>query len=202
MLNLIHPDDRTVMSVLRTMGKGWWIAGGTPLRWYDNRPADSDLDIYFDSVHSFEHMQRAMLKLQETTSAWRLDQRAMAMLVDTRTETDNAETYRVRVKNHHTPDEDEYSIQLIKRTFYADAKELLADFDITVCQIATDGHRLWTSDDFARDMAHRRLRFNRVNENSGKRLIKYWIYGFQPDDATLARVCDQPTLALRSSDDY
>lgn len=199
MLRLVHDDDTPMVSALSMLGDGWWIAGGTPLRWYQRCAVDSDVDLYFNSAESFQRMQGRLQKIAE-----KFDTRRVSYLQVTKVHsTDNADTYRLDVNPVGDADTvQEYTVQLIKRRWYADPRQLLEDFDITVCQIATDGEQLWTSAAFARDVHQRRLRFSRVTANSAKRLIKYWIYGFEPDDATIQRICDQPELTLRSTDDY
>ena len=80
---------------------------------------------------------------------------------------------------------------------------MIDDFDLTVCQIATDGKQLWTGEHFARDVADRRLRFHKLGPNSAKRLVKYWIYGYQPTDTEIARVNSAPNLNWKAAvDDY
>ena len=201
MLNLIHPDDHGLVTALQRLCDGWWIAGGTPLRWYQQRPADSDVDLYFNCQDSYDRMHRKLQQLYDKGLAGTYNQWFNGLRVDRVHTTDNAVTWSMSITRGND-NADEYSIQCIKRRFYDDPIALVDDFDITVCQIATDGQRVWTGDDFARDVAAGRLRFNTLTPNSGKRLVKYWIYGFTPDDETIQRICDQPQLATRSDDDY
>jgi len=92
-------------------------------------------------------------------------------------------------------------VQLIKREFYETPESIIDDFDITVCQIATDGKRIWTSEHFARDVAHKRLRFNKLSAGSAKRLVKYWVYGYEPTELELNTIFAATTLNWSAGDD-
>ena len=96
-----------------------------------------------------------------------------------------------------------YKVQLIQRQFYETPQAIIDDFDITVCQIVTDGKQVWTGERFARDVAERRLRFHKLSPGSAKRLVKYWVYGYQPSDAEIDMINTAPNLNWKvTQDDY
>jgi hypothetical protein len=112
-------------------------------------------------------------------------------------ETENAVTYSVTM-----PSTDKsYKLQLIKRRFYVDAQDLLADFDISVCQIATDLTSVWTGQHFAEDVKNNRLRVVSANRNTPKRLVKYWTLGFVPEDSDIDSVLTRDDLSWEFSND-
>ena len=204
---MIHADDMHLITKLRRLSRRWWIAGGTPLRWYQNRPADSDIDLFFRDQRDLDVMQHQLERMKEDYSnlngLWDRTRGRAPMLVSRTHATANAISYDVQVLGNDDS-YDIYNVQLIKRRFYDSAEAVLADFDISVCQIVVDHEeRVYVGEHFARDVADRRLRFVNITPTSAKRLIKYWVYGFQPDDDTVRRIMDAPDLNLaRSDDDY
>lgn len=199
--DVVHADDRMVIEVLGKLRCDYWIAGGTVLNWYLGRPADSDIDLFFRDQTSFDRMRQALEKvddIQWTYGTYRpreLSQQRIAA-------TDNAITYRLTIDTGKGHDYS-YDVQLIRRSFYATARELVDDFDITVCQVAWDGKRLIASDSFAGDVANRRLRISRIGPNTTKRFVKYWTYGYQPCDADVDMILNATDQNLQAGkDDY
>jgi len=115
---------------------------------------------------------------------------------------ERAETYEIQFYGSDSL----HKIQLIKSRYHDDYKELINTFDISVCQVATDGDSWWVGDYFIRDLRDRRLRMVHQNAHSLKRMIKYWAYGFTPDDETIQSVIDyndtQWTFDNVESEDY
>lgn len=169
----VHSDDKVIFNFLNPTKYKAIIAGGCALAWYQNQPVGKrDIDIWFPNETHFNKL-----------SNWLLSHSFCRKTYDTK----DAETWEVR--NSST---NQYRVQLIKNRFYKDQKDILDAFDITVCQIATDGNTWWHSDQFCQDLKDRRLRLTKTHPSSVKRLIKYWTYGYQPDDTALQMIIDNP----------
>lgn len=171
-IKTVVESDQEVFALLNLHNFDAVVAGGAALSWYDNQPVGSkDIDIW--------------CKDQKNQTA--LSQLFMEKGYRKSFDSDNAETYDIFVKDKHN-----YRIQIIKNRSYNTVEELIHSFDITVSQIATDGKTWWLGDNFIRDFKNRKLVLTKIHKTSIKRLIKYWIYGFQPDDIALQMIIDNP----------
>jgi hypothetical protein len=170
---VVHPGDQQIYTRLNIKGHEAIIAGGCALSWYMNQPVGKrDIDIWFPNQKRFEAMSQELLSDSKFRKVF---------------DTKDAETYK-----YQRPDSEYYRIQLIKNRFYNHPSDVISAFDITVCQIATDGETWWLGDQFSQDLKNRRLRLTKTHPGSVKRLIKYWNYGFQPEDAELQVIIDNP----------
>lgn len=182
------------------------------LNWYQHKPADSDIDLFFHSEKDFDKMNKLFTNAYEIATSIDsvLPKFAVKKTYETidsdifitdRHASDNAVTYSVTISGASHP---LWKVQLIKRRFYKNIEDVIDDFDITVCQIATDSYnKIVTSKHFAEDVAAKRLRFVNMTPSSAKRLIKYWAYGFTPTDDDIQSVIDYLDLDLtRREDDY
>lgn len=219
-MDIVHADDKVFLAQLKSMGpeRGMWIAGGAPLSWYLGMPVGSDIDLFFEDAESYQHMLDALVRhverrqsvLQDFTSwihgnairprfngDWNL---SLSKLMETK----NAVTFEAMFTNGDSSLPKRYQVQLIRRRWYALVSDLLDDFDITVCQIATNLDVVHVGRHFAEDVAKRRLRLNNVTPSTTKRVIKYWVYGYQPDDQLLERLLGDDTQVMEalSTDDY
>ncbi len=187
------------------------------MSWYQHKPADSDIDLFFYSEKDFDKMNELFASAYEIeitavdTALFGLPAMAKAtpkykktnsdIVVTEKHASENAITYSVTISGSPHP---VWKVQLIKRRFYNTIDDVINDFDITVCQIATDSYnKIVTGQHFAEDVAAKRLRFTNMTPSSAKRLIKYWTYGFTPTDEDVQSVIDCPDLDLtRREDDY
>jgi hypothetical protein len=84
-------------------------------------------------------------------------------------------------------------------------QEIIDNFDVTVCQLATDG-RQWVLGDYtARDIREKNLRMRiPLQADAVKRLTKYWIYGYRPVDGLIEAVQNNPVgkWEFNPSEDY
>lgn len=171
---LVHPVDTKIFHLLTYIGADIVVAGGCALSWYQQQPVGlKDIDVWFKSQRNFDRLSE-FLNREESRCRKVYD-------------TENAETWKITISTEMV-----YRVQLIKNKFYNRPEELIEDFDITVCQIATDGHTWWHSDRFCQDLKDRRLAMTKTHPGSVKRLIKYWTYGFQPDDAVIQQISVNP----------
>ncbi len=173
--SLVHAEDYKIYEFLNIEKYNAIIAGGCALSWYQHQPVGlKDIDLWFDTQDHLNEMSRFL-------SDYSFNRRAF--------QSANAETWECTADNNKT-----YRIQLIKNYFYTDIHEVINNFDISVCQIATDGNTWYHSDQFCADLKEKRLRFVKNTPGSLKRLIKYWGYGFQPDDNTLHMIINNSQI--------
>lgn len=220
-MKLVHEKDRHFISYLMSMapneGHGMWIAGGTPLSWYRGEPTNSDIDLFFEDEKTYRQMLSALEKHRSEMDSALSDFTSwisgatlrpkstkgygvsMSKLIETR----NAVTFEAHSSSRDEETVRRYHVQLIRRRWYPMVTDLLDDFDITVCQIATNLDAVHTGRHFAEDVANRRLRLHNVTPSTTKRLIKYWVYGYQPDDQLLESLLADDTQVMEASqDDY
>lgn len=170
----VHNDDRVIFNFLTPLKYRAIVAGGCALAWYQNQPVGvKDIDLWFPNEQKLVQMHERLLGHSFCRKTF---------------DTKDAETWEIR----NTPRGPNYRVQLIKNRYYTSPQDIIDAFDITVCQIATDGDTWWHSDQFAQDLKNRRLRLTKTHPGSVKRLIKYWTYGFQPDDAALEMIINNP----------
>lgn len=172
---LLPYEDQDILKFLSLNKHHAIVAGGAALSWYQDRAVgDKDIDIWFNNQSSFDRMSKY---LEAHSARCRITYN-----------TENAQTWSVDV-NTNSP---RYKIQLIKNNFWKDPKDIIQEFDFTVCQIATDGFTWYHSDNFCQDLKDRKLRTTKIRPLITKRLLKYWIYGFQPDDQLIQQMIDHP----------
>ena len=205
-MNMVHPDDQSIVDYLHQLvyyEDHCWIGGGTALNWYLGQPCDSDIDLFFRGQRVFHALSSKLNSLYDENGKDWISKPNQLWSVTERHTTGNAVTYNLVRQISRADTGRSYKVQLIKRAFYDTPEAVIDDFDLTVCQIATDGKQLWTGEHFARDVADRRLRFHKLGPNSANRLVKYWIYGYQPTDTEIARVNSAPNLNWKAAvDDY
>lgn len=204
-MNFVHADDRDIVEYLQGLvhyKDHCWIGGGTPLNWYQGRPCDSDIDLFFRGQAVCDKLNAKLNEHYETNhNGWIFTPR-QPWAVTERYVTENARTYTLtKFDKKEDSYGNSYKVQLIQRQFYETPQAIIDDFDITVCQIVTDGKHVWTGEHFARDVAERRLRFHKLSPGSAKRLVKYWVYGYQPTDAEIAMVNSAPDLNWKATED-
>lgn len=142
------------------MKTGPWLAGGILQKLYhEQEPGNSDWDIWFSSYEQFDKTKDIL-----TTHNPNFYQ------------TKNALTFTITYNNV------KYKVQLIYVNFFNSPDEIINQFDITVCQMVTDGYTLTLGPDTAIDLKKKRLRttYNNFKPTLLKRIIKYMVYGYTP----------------------
>jgi hypothetical protein len=173
----IHRNDWEPVSIINpNIDIGPWIAGGAPLRWWQNQPvSESDIDIFCrDAIQAQEVIERI-------TSQGRYSKKY---------ESENAVTLLYwNEKDYNT----QWTLQVIKKKYYKSLKEVISGFDITVCEIGTCGNE-WELGIFtARDIHNKVLNFKvPLQPDALKRLIKYWVYGYEPMSGTIEAIQNNP----------
>jgi hypothetical protein len=82
-------------------------------------------------------------------------------------------------------------IQRINKTYYNSAANIFGDFDFTVCQIATDGKNVFTTEQAIKDLKSKTLRITRLKTESNTlpRIVKYTMdYGYTLAPGHLQRI--------------
>lgn len=169
----VHPDDIDLMRFLDIKKYNAMVAGGAALCWYGNMPVkDHDIDIWFNNSEDMASMNNHVRSRGTCTYS-----------------SERAETYELSFNSRS------YRVQLIKpRGLDKSHKQIIDDFDITVCQIGTDGLRWLVSEDFMQDYLHKRLRFTKITPLTLRRITKYIVYGFQPDSQTIENIINDPQV--------
>lgn len=181
----IHRQDLEPVSIIEPDLKiGPWIAGGAPLRWYQNQPVgESDIDVFCrDSIQADEVINRIKSYGRYTIKY----------------ESENAVTleYWSKISNNR------WTIQIIRRRFFKDIRDVINSFDLTVCEIGTTGTEWILGVHTARDIREHNLRFKLpLQPDAPKRLTKYWTYGYRPVEGTLENIQSCTNLRWKYSQD-
>jgi len=186
----VHNNDQEPVNVIEpNFIKGPWIAGGAPLRWYQNQPVDrNDIDVFCANA------LQAQAVIERIKSYGRFHVKA---------ETENAVTIEYNKKDQGWGNG--WVIQVITKRYYSSLKEIIDNFDITVCQIGTTGNEWLLGDYTAKDIRERNLRMSLpLHQDAVKRLTKYWVYGYRPVPGLLDDVQNNPEgrWAFNPSEDY
>ena len=177
-----HPipkeDHEPVTIINPNMETGPWIAGGAVLRWYQGQPVDeSDIDVFCANAKQAADVINAV-KSQGQYSV--------------KFESENAVTLSLWSKEQGSA-KLPWTIQIITRRYFASMRDVLDNFDITVCQIGTTGEEYILGKTTAKDIREKNLRFNRpLQPDALKRLVKYWTYGYRPVDGLLEDIQNNP----------
>jgi hypothetical protein len=99
---------------------------------------------------------------------------------------DNAITLHILVNNQTK------RVQLIRKSWFQDAKDVINKFDFTVCQLVTDGRNIVLGEHTAEHIKNKQLCLTdkAVNKDIIKRLIKYVTYGYLPDPKMVQSILD------------
>jgi hypothetical protein len=173
-VNIIEPD----------LIAGPWIAGGAPLRWYQDRAVgENDIDVFCRDARQ----AKAVIDRVKSFNRFHVKH-----------ESDNA----VTIEYHsHENWSHSWTIQIITRRYFSSMQEVIDNFDITVCQIGTCGRDWIMAPETARDIRERNLRFiGNLRPDSVKRLTKYWVYGYRPVPGTLESLQTDPAIKWKFSE--
>jgi len=184
---LIHPNDAPVLEFINSNWKhGPWIAGGAPLAWYNGEQITSDIDVYFKDENSFDEMQKS-LNLGDTDESM-VGKVTLGKIGLTDVHvifiSKNAITVRYKEK---------WTIQFIKHSLYNTPQDIINNFDISVCQIVTNGvNDIHCGKNTLRDIHTKTLRIENYRPECISRLVKYMAYGYKPVKGTLDNILNIP----------
>ena len=171
---IVHELDRKVVEMIQpNFDTGPWIAGGAVLNWYRNQSIeDSDIDVFFKNQTQFDICFGDLMSKGKANMVYN---------------SDNAITLHV-----HTDSGDIKRIQLIRKQWFNDRKDVISKFDITVCQLITDGYSLDLGEKTGQHIKDNVLEFTAEVPHADivKRLIKYITYGFIPEKETVRKLIE------------
>ena len=173
----VHKGDVEPVCIIQpNLENGPWIAGGACLKWFQGLPVGgSDIDVFCKNAIQAQQV------IERVKSYGRFH---------VKFQSENAVTLE-----YHRKDDlgASWTIQVITRRYFADIREVINNFDITVCEVATTGNE-WELGPFtARDIREKNLRFKMpIQPDAPKRLLKYWIYGYRPVEGTLEAIRENP----------
>lgn len=175
--HMVHHNDFEPVSIIDPdIEKGPWIAGGAPLRWYQGQPVgDSDIDVFCSNV------KQAIDLVDRIKSYGRYHIKA---------ESDNATTIEYWKKDHY---DSKWVIQVIRRRYFNNPQDIINNFDITVCQLVTNGYNIELGPRTAKDIREKNLCMTLpLAPDAVKRLTKYWTYGYRPVEGLLDEIMKNP----------
>lgn len=178
----VHKNDWIPVSVINPdMVNGPWIAGGAALAWFKNEPVGSnkDIDVF---CRDADQARKVIAHIKSIFVDGHYD--ASDIFV-----TDNATTVSARKDG-------DWKIQVITCNYFNSIEDVIASFDLTVCQVGTDGHNWILGKDTAKDIRQKNLRFNIITPQTIKRLVKYWTYGYIPVEGTIEKIQQSRTACL------
>lgn len=182
--------DLEPVSIIKPNKNGPWIAGGACLRWYQGQPVgDSDIDVFCNS------QEQAQALITEVRSWGRYSNKFTS---------DNATTLDYWGKDNNQGVE-RWTIQIITKRYYNNMQEIIDNFDLSVCQVATDGESWALGKHTAKDIRERNLRMEMpLMPDALKRLVKYWTYGYRPVNGLVEAVQSNPVARWEFSpeEDY
>lgn len=172
--------DREVFDMLELSRYDAVVAGGCARMWWSGHPVgQQDVDLWFSNE------KNCLLMIHDLHCSSTKKGMSFAKHHDS----ENALTYKLESTHG------EYTLQFIRRC-YDSVDQLLGDFDITVCKIATDGKRWHVGENYISDLATRTLRVVKTHPRIAKRVLKYIAYGFTPALETLSTVINTPDLRI------
>lgn len=149
---------------------GPWIAGGAArLTWYNRNVGDHDIDVFFKNEQQWaEYSQFCSNKFT----------------IEHSITTSNASTNEIKI------DDFKIKLQIIKKDWYENYTGIFNNFDFTCCQFVTDGKTVVATEDAIADCSQEILRHNSYTkrELDTRRIIKYLLYGFKPDNNILTQI--------------
>jgi hypothetical protein len=182
----IPANDREAVSLIGPcLTTGPWIAGGAPLRWYQNQTVgENDIDVFCANA------RQAAEVIERIKSYNRFN---------VKFESDNAVTIGYSKKGDYSTT---WTIQVITRRYFSSIQEVIDNFDISVCQIATCGNEWVLGNQTAKDIREKNLRMMMpLHPDAPKRLTKYWIYGYRPVPGLLESIIKNPDTRWTYSND-
>lgn len=175
----VHPRNRGIVEIIKPdINDGPWIAGGAALKWYQGLEVNdsSDIDVFC------KNKKQALAVIEQFARS--------NYNTDIVHESDNAITLGILLSSES--EDSLLKVQVIRRKFYNSVEDVIGDFDITVCQIATTGNEWVLGNTTAKDIRERNLRMQTpIRKGSAQRLLKYWAYGYRPVDGLLENMTDE-----------
>lgn len=178
-------EDTTLSKVLSALPPmrpdGPWLAGGSLRRTLLRQEPESDFDFFFRDAEQLDEFRKDV---------------EAAGLIKVR-ETAHHVHYRGRLDGSIERD-----VQLIRFAFYANPEAVIDSFDFTICQMASDGEKLFLGEHTLWDLGRKRLAVHKITfpVSSMRRMLKYAKQGFTACNGCLAALLmasvDNPELRM------
>lgn len=168
--NLSSWDKMIVDMISNT--KGVWCAGGAPLAMYMNRPNQiNDWDIFVEDKPTYFTVQRKLLNMDFHTLR-------REGFLDEWEKGDGLNSRKVQLITKHM----EQPTNFIQNEFIT---RVLADFDISVCQVGfKDLSSIFITQDAIDDINKKSFRLFKVSHKTEERILKYKNKGFDFDESS------------------
>jgi hypothetical protein len=185
-------DNEPVAVIEPDFDRGPWIAGGACLRWYQGQPVgENDIDVFCANAKQAADVIARIKSYGRYTVKF---------------ESENAVTLQYRSEHYgNCVGADQWIIQVITKRYYSSVREIVDNFDLSVCQLGTAGFDWTLGEHTARDIREKNLRMNiPLQPDAVKRLSKYWTYGYRPVPNLLDAIINNPTgkWEFNPSEDY
>jgi hypothetical protein len=160
------------------INEGPWIAGGSVLKMITNQPLEtSDIDIFFPNSEKFNDFYKILdnRSVNLTQQFYDKDQTPRGYFggnVKSAYKSGNAISFETSF----------CKIQLIRYKYYPNVLSVLGDFDMSICQFATDGENIVFPTQSLEDVKNRRFHILNLRRDSSfiPRLYKYMLRGYSP----------------------
>lgn len=169
---LVFDDDQEPVRIICPTTQGPFIAGGACLQWFQDKPVGwSDIDIFCVDMNQFNELRQRLYTQSSCQEKYN---------------TENASTLTFISKKNKMRN---WTIQIISKRFYDGLEDVVNSFDISVCQIGTDGTNWVMGEHTASDIRNKVLRMNYpLQPQAAKRLVKYCAYGYRPVDGLIENI--------------
>lgn len=180
---------------------GPWIAGGFPLSVYrGDKDFTHDIDFFFKDQSQFDFYYNKMIsdliEKEDSIESFfgELTPIEIKEINVSKFESNNAVTFFTGSN----------VVQFIRKKFYNSIEEVLDDFDISVCKIATDGVEFFASDRTFDHIEKNIFNIDIPHNKSIKRFTKYVQYGFSPTKESIQAILElqTPITNFISESDY
>ena len=153
------------------LDSGPWIAGGAArLAWHNIDIGNHDIDVFFKN-------EQQWLAYSQFCNKFKIEDSIV---------TANASTHEIKIEGL------KIKLQIIKKDWYEDYVSIFNNFDFNCCQFVTDGKTIVATEDAISDCSQKILRHNSHTKKDldTRRIIKYLLYGFNPDKNILTRIIE------------
>jgi len=201
-LPCVHPVDHYPVSLIQpNMIFGPWIAGGAVLAWYQGQlVGQSDIDVFCKDEAQARELVEKLKKtskqeidsfFSKKTSKQEIDSFFSVLSTSVVYQSDNATTLRLY---DPTSSDTSWTIQIIHKRYFETLQDVINSFDLTVCQLGTDGAEYLLNEYVAQHIKNKELHFKEpFQPDVIKRLVKYWSYGYEPDPELINKIVTSST---------
>ena len=192
-----HPALQIIrrLAPLLDFDNGPWVAGGVIRRILTRNDHDGyDIDVFFRDEEQLKRLTPEFRRIEADIRKEHAEQKGVFHLLF-----QLAANAVAKAGDDHSGLKHERSnvlvpLQLVNKLFFPTVEALIEDFDFTICQMATDGRTIRCPHRSINDLAERRLRI--APTSSGvrhvSRILRYFTYGFEPDNTVLKLVESAP----------